>query len=108
MEREIRSSRLSGVGGFRGSVLFGRRHSQELWIDHIEGGSFLAVDRGNRTTGVIAGSVGLQYNRRLTRGADAFIRCGWEGQLWFDVGSPTNASNDMGMEGLCVASGITR
>jgi hypothetical protein len=48
------------------------------------------------------------YDACLCRGTDAFVRCSWEGQLWNDVGSPTETQGDLGIDGLSVAVGITR
>jgi hypothetical protein len=57
---------------------------------------------------MIDASLGLQYDRCLTSGVDAFVRLTWEGQLWTDVGSPTNSNSDMAMEGIAIGFGILR
>ncbi len=107
LQRPIGETRLSLVGGARGTVLFGRRRWLEDW-DNPNDETHVILERGNRTTGVIEGSIGLQYNRSLSGGVDAIVRCSWEGQLWIDSGSPTNVTDDMTMQGLSVAFGITR
>ncbi|HBO42734.1 MAG TPA: hypothetical protein DD670_02105 [Planctomycetaceae bacterium] len=107
MQRQIGQSSVSLVGGARGSVLFGRTRHWSYWGSTI-GEYDVALERGDRTTGVIEGMIGVQYDRALTRGVDTFIRAGWEGQLWFDVGSPTSTLGDMGMQGLSLSIGITR
>jgi len=104
----IRQSALSLVGGLRGSVLFGRSRGTLVWTDLIEEESYTERGNGNRTMGVLEGSLGLQYDRCLTNGVEGFVRLAWEGQLWLDAGSPTTPDSDMGMEGLCIAVGINR
>ncbi|MBN1591369.1 MAG: hypothetical protein JW888_17785, partial [Pirellulales bacterium] len=88
-QRRIRQSRLSVVGGLRGSVLFGRGRNDYVQYNLVAHTSYSDLERDNRTTGAMEANIGLQYDRSLTRGVDAFIRCAWEGQLWYDVGSPT-------------------
>ena len=105
----IRQGNLSVVGGLRGSVLFGRGRDVDIVdrvIDPVT--TSATVEFANRSTGVLEGSIGLQYDRTLSSGVDAFIRCAWEGQLWMDVGSPVQSGGDMTMEGLAVCFGITR
>jgi hypothetical protein len=104
----IRQSSLSVVGGLRGAVLFGRGHDVEVVSDLITPSLTSVIEIADRSTGVLEASIGLQYDRALSGGADAFARCAWEGQLWMDVGSPTYAGGDMALEGLSVAFGITR
>ncbi|NLE37403.1 MAG: hypothetical protein GX621_05195 [Pirellulaceae bacterium] len=106
-QRRLGQSSLSLVGGARGSVLFGRSRNWEYW-GSTAGEYYVALERGDQTTGVIEGMIGVQYDRALTRGVDAFLRAGWEGQLWFDVGSPVSTQGDMGMQGLSLSIGITR
>ncbi|HBO42733.1 MAG TPA: hypothetical protein DD670_02100, partial [Planctomycetaceae bacterium] len=110
MQRRIGQSSVSIVGGARGSVLFGRTRHWVGWaeLDGETADLAIALERGDRTAGVIEGMIGVQYDRALTRGVDTFIRAGWEGQLWFDVGSPTSTLGDMGMQGLSLSIGITR
>lgn len=108
VQRRIGQSALSIVGGARGSVLFGRSNDYALVADRLAPCDYTVADRGDRTTGSIEGMIGLQYDRCLTRGVDTFVRAGWEGQLWFDVGSPTQTVGDMGMEGFFLSIGITR
>ena len=105
----IRQSALSVVGGLRGSVLFGRGRDDEYVgrvIDPVA--VSMTVEHANRSTGIIDASLGLQYDRCLTRGIDGFIRVAWEGQLWMDVGSPVQSSGDMALQGLCIGFGINR
>ena len=108
VERSIGQTGFSVVGGLRGSVLFGRRRYNLLWLDLGEGADWEVTQRGYRATGVLEASIGVQYNVCLCRGTDAFARCTWEGQLWNDVGSPTTVKGDLAMEGLSIAVGITR
>jgi len=108
LQHPIGQTRISLVGAVRGTVLFGRGRWQEYWDNVNAGTTHLILERGNRTVGVIEGNIGLQYNRALRRGVDAIVRFSWEGQLWIDSGSPTNITDDMAMEGLSVAFGITR
>ncbi|HLA83389.1 MAG TPA: Lpg1974 family pore-forming outer membrane protein, partial [Thermoguttaceae bacterium] len=104
----IRQSALSVVGGLRGSVLFGRGRGVGVVVDDVEETLYAELGNGNTTTGAIEGDLGLQYDRTLTNGVDGFVRVAWEGQLWFEVGSPTTDYGDMGMEGLSFSFGITR
>jgi hypothetical protein len=105
----IRSSRLSIIGGLRGSVLFGRRYTLEDYTDLVAPVTTATeLWRDNRTTSMIDASFGLQYDRCLTNGVDGFVRMTWEGQTWNDVGSPTTSDGDMSMQGLCIAFGILR
>ena len=105
----IRRSNLSVVGGLRGSVLFGKGNDRD-YVSRIIAPVYtsLSTENAERSTGVIEATIGLQYERSLSGGIDAFVRCAWEGQLWMDVGSPVQSSGDMALEGLCVAFGITR
>lgn len=105
----IRQSRLSVIGGLRGSVLFGRGTDIDVVQRVIAPAALNAsIERANRSTGVVDASLGLQYDRGITGGVDGFIRCTWEGQLWMDVGSPVQSGGDMSMQGLCIGAGITR
>ncbi|NQT15548.1 MAG: hypothetical protein HQ582_22510 [Planctomycetes bacterium] len=105
----IRQSCLSVVGGLRGSVLFGQGRDIDV-VERIVAPVALSasIERAERSTGVLEGSLGLQYDRALPQGVDAFVRFTWEGQLWMDVGSPVQSSGDMALQGLCLGLGITR
>ena len=105
----IRQSRLSVVGGLRGSVLFGSGSDIEDVQEVVAPFTRTTVnERADRSTSVLEVSLGLQYDRQLSEGVDGFLRCAWEGQLWMDVGSPTYDSGDMTLQGLYVGAGITR
>jgi len=105
----IRRSGLSVVGGLRGSILFGQGRDIDV-VSRIVAPVSLSssIEIAERSTGVLEGSLGLQYDRPLTQGTDAFVRCAWEGQLWMDVGSPVQSDGDMTLQGLSVAFGVTR
>jgi hypothetical protein len=103
----IRQSALSFVGGLRGSVLFGRSPATYEWRNLIADESYNEHGTGDRTMSVLEGSVGLQYDYSLSNHLYGFIRFAWEGQLWFNAAS-SEFSDDLGMEGLCIAVGISR
>jgi hypothetical protein len=113
VERQIGQTRLSVVGGVRGSVLFGRQRWEEVWNYHghtppAPAQGLYVLDRGNTTVATLGGSIGVQYDRSFREGVDMFVRCSWQGEMWFDVGSPTRACDDMAMEGISIAVGISR
>ncbi len=105
----VRQSRLSVIGGLRGTVLFGQEnkaYDAERFVAPVT--QEVRIQRGSNSTGVVDASLGLQYDRCLTQGIDGFIRCAWEGQLWMEVGSPAWSGDDMAMQGLSVGVGVTR
>ena len=105
----IRQSALSVVGGLRASVLFGDGSDVET-VERIiaPAASTTSIENGNRSTGILECSLGLQYDRDLGQGVELFLRGAWEGQLWLDVGSPVQSGGDLAMEGLCLGIGLMR
>jgi hypothetical protein len=49
---------------------------------------------------------GLQYSHPVSNVASAFIRAGYEGQIWFDAGGPISPYGDLGLHGLLIAIGF--
>jgi len=84
-------SDFSFYGGARGSLLFGTM---------TNGANF------DVTMQIIELSAGVQWNRTLQSGATAFLRSGWEGQMYY--GYNDNDSEGVGLVGLTFAAGIAR
>ena len=110
LKRQIRGSGFSVVGGVRGTVLFGRQkylaettsvtgQGTESWQDGLT---------TNRCRGIVAASIGVQYDREILNGTDMFVRLSWEGQYWNGFGSPVSSEGDLAFEGLGIAMGIRR
>lgn len=102
----IRQSALSLIGGLRGSVLFGRSPLAYVSENPITDESYSEHGTGDGTVSVLECNVGLQYDRSLSNQLNGFIRLTWEGQLWFDAAS--SVGGDVGMDGLCIAVGVSR
>lgn len=104
--RPFGDSGLGVYGGVRGAVLFGDidqtvvRGDPDIVETYERSGSELLA------VGEI--EFGLEYSRWLKYNALAFIRGGWEGQIWWDAGGPTSTTGDMGLQGLNVSFGIRR
>ena len=91
----IRQSALSFVCGLRGSVLFGRSNSVNELNNPLTTGSEIDQSTGTQAVGIVDGSVGLQYDHRMSNHMNGFLRLTWEGQLWISA-----FSQDLGDLGL--------
>ena len=110
LKRQIRESGFSVVGGVRGTVLFGRE-SYKIETAVISGEGHQTWDYGfsaNRCRAIVTASIGVQYDREILNGTDAFVRLSWEGQYWNGVGNPVDTVGDLAFEGLGIAAGIRR
>lgn len=130
-KRCIRNSGLSFVGGLRGTVLFGEFNefskgrtsyirmenggndfdSDEYSSDrdgYEEGATYKYRSSINRTRAILTASIGVQYDREICCGTDAFVRLSWEGQYWNGFGSPVENDGDLAFQGLGIALGIRR
>jgi hypothetical protein len=99
-------TRLGVYGTIRGSVLFG-----EVYQDIYEvknGGANIGQDTFSGDEVMAIGEIGfgLQYSHPVSNTAAAFIRAGYEGQVWFDAGGPTSMYGDLGLHGLLIAIGF--
>jgi hypothetical protein len=51
---------------------------------------------------------GLQYSRSWGRGAALFVRGGYEGQIWWGAGGPTDTDSNLGLDGISLSLGVRR
>ena len=122
LKRQFGSSGFSFVGGIRGTVLFGKQRYQitDVMVSGEsvdESGIGMSADC---TRSILAGWIGVQYDRRIFSTTDMFVRLSWEGQYWNSFGLPmysgsSNSSafenlsgNDVAFQGLGIAFGIRR
>ena len=62
----------------------------------------------NRGRGIVAATIGVQYDREVCCGTDLFARLSWEGQYWNGFGSPVSTEGDLIFQGLGIAFGLRR
>lgn len=91
---------LSFYAQARGSVTFGER-DEYLVYDFVGGGS--AYTRSGADEMISVGELGIGLQADL--GA-LFIRGGYEGQIWWNAGSPNEGIGDMGLHGFNVSAGL--
>ena len=94
----------------RTSILFGDRNQT---ITELKAGATAPVYGTDTASGdealiISELGVGLMYARPIKHNCIAFVRGGYEGQVWFDAGNPVNTRGDMVLEGLSLAFGIMR
>jgi hypothetical protein len=118
-----------GVSGFafvanaRGSLLFGARSNTisvsssmpvDLGMLFPEIGTFpLTGISGSTSQDAAAGigeiQLGIEWSRQLRSGANLFVQCAWEAQIWNGVGnSVIGASDDLGLVGVSLGVGVQR
>lgn len=89
-------------GGCRYSILFG-----ESWA-YGENGS----DPFNYTLDEVLSigeiEIGVEWTRSVSRWGLFVVRAGYEGQVWYEAGSPSNVGGDLGFEGINVKLGFIR
>jgi hypothetical protein len=116
LHRPVGCRGLALFGSFRGSALFGDVDAIVKDLEYEQpNGPLLDNDdvftcSGENVAGVLEAQVGVEWTRRLSRGADLLVRLGYEGQVWYGVGSPTNPQGGppLGFEGLIVDLGVSR
>lgn len=109
LKRQIGSSGISIVGGVRGTVLFGR---ERIFAEYVSTGQVDERETNslstNRCRGIVAASIGVQYDYEVCSGTDAFGRLSWEGQYWNGFGNPVGDGGDLAFQGLGIAFGLRR
>ena len=114
LKRQVRESGFSIVGGVRGTILFGREKSLaretytwDSWQGPVTDTTIFSRT-ADRCRAIVAASIGVQYDREIMTGTDAFVRLSWEGQYWNGFGSPVSHEGDLAFEGLGISLGIRR
>ena len=99
---------LSAYGAIRGSVLFGDASQDILEIKGA--GATVGRDRyrGDELLSIGEIEIGLQYALAFCYRTQAFVRVGYEGQIWWDAGGPLSTAGDMGLQGLSLGLGFSR
>ena len=109
LKRQVGNSGFSVVGSARGTVLFGR---EKVLIGYASTGQTTELRTyglsTNRCRGIIAATIGVQYDREILNGIDAFARLSWEGQYWSGFGNPTGPGGDLAFQGIGISAGIRR
>jgi hypothetical protein len=107
MTRSIACSRFSFYSNLRGAFLIGET-DQRIYEMRNAGGIELedrAVHREIITNAEC--SVGLQFGQSLTPRCGAFMRVGYEAQVWLDAGGPVNSDSTIGLDGVAFALGMS-
>lgn len=106
LTRQIMASRFSFYSNLRGAFLIGDTDQRIYQMK----GAFTteledrAVHREILTNAEC--SVGLQFGQSLTPRCGAFLRAGYEGQIWMDAGGPVNSDSTLGFDGITFALGL--
>ncbi len=85
----------------RGSVLFGNR-SDQLTLTTIGLPTANAI-RSKADEMITIGEIGMGFEANF---GGIFARAGYEGQIWFDTGTPNYGAGNMGLHGFNVTSGV--
>lgn len=93
----------SFYGHIRGSVLFGHRSSRldtfNFFPTPLTG--ILDSPRGDEVISIGEIGMGLEANF-----GTVFARVGYEGQIWWGAGGPTDSTSDLGLHGFHVTGGL--
>ncbi|HYW78349.1 MAG TPA: hypothetical protein VE890_02195 [Thermoguttaceae bacterium] len=89
-------------GGGRYSIMFGRS-----WA-YGENGSDPFDYTLDEVMSIGEIGIGLEYTRSMSFLGLFTVRAGYEGQVWYEAGSPSNVSGDLGFEGFNVKLGFIR
>ncbi len=85
----------------RGSVVFGNRSDR---IDYSEFGASPAYAVRARADEMISiGEIGMGLESNF---GCVFARVGYEGQIWWDAGSPNTGLGNMGLHGFSITGGV--
>ena len=89
----------------RGSVLFGNRNSrlEGFWSNTVLGTGTILNDSPSGDNVLSVGEVGLGLEANF---GTVFARIGYEGQLWWGAGGPTDSTSDLGLHGFHVTGGL--
>jgi hypothetical protein len=108
LTRSFGGSGLGVYGNVRGSILFGDQDQTIVEIKNAGANVGTDVHNGDEVMAIGEISFGLQYARELRRGAQGFVRVGYESQIWWDAGSAIDTTSNMGLEGFTLGFGVYR
>ncbi|MDH3719669.1 MAG: Lpg1974 family pore-forming outer membrane protein [Planctomycetota bacterium] len=106
--RPLLSDRFSIYGSLRGSILLGDASQRITEVKN--GGADMVTDVVNQDDILSIGEIelGLQFSRPWGDSAVVFIRGGYEGQVWWGAGGPTDTASNLGLDGVSLSLGIYR
>jgi hypothetical protein len=108
MVRPIFSDHFAIYGSLRGSILLGDA-SQKI-TEVKNGGADVVTDVVQQDDILSIGEIelGIQYSRPWGESAVVFVRGGYEGQVWWGAGGPTDTDSNLGLDGISLSLGIYR
>lgn len=92
---------LSLYAQVRGSVTFGDRNER---VYYIGGTGDELYSRPGADDTISVGELGIGLQADL---GSLFIRGGYEGQIWWNAGSPNEGIGDMGLHGVVISAGLS-
>ncbi len=107
MTRAIACSRFSFYSNLRGAFLIGE--TDQRIYEMRNAGMIELEDRAIHREIITNAecSVGLQFGQSLTPRCGAFLRVGYEAQIWLDAGGPVNSDSTIGLDGVAFALGLS-
>jgi hypothetical protein len=108
MVRPFLADRFAIYGSLRGSILLGDASQKITEIKN--GGADVVMDTVSQDDILSIGEteLGLQYSHPWRESAVLFVRGGYEGQVWWGAGGPTDTDSNMGLDGISLSLGIYR
>lgn len=106
LTRQIMCSRFSFYSNLRGKFLIGETDQR---IYEMKGAFTTELEDRAIHREIITNmecSVGLQFGQSLTPRCGAFMRVGYEAQVWMDAGGPVNSDSTIGLDGVVFALGL--
>ena len=94
---------LAFVGGARWSAIFGNSD----FFGALDGGDPFDYSL-DEVLSIGEIQIGLEWTRQVQDYGTFLVRAGYEAQLWFEAGSPSNVLGDLGFEGFSIGLGLSR
>jgi hypothetical protein len=93
---------LSLYAQVRGAVTFGDRNERVDYI--VIGGMSDTSSRSGADDMISVGELGIGLQADF---GSLFVRGGYEGQIWWNAGSPNEGVGDMGLHGVVISAGLS-